>query len=108
MKNVIVTLPIKEGGCDHLRDKILALDDGEAWWNFSRLPLHIDVDSKLYIVCDGAIRGYFVVEGFEPEPIQGKYHPTNDYFQVFLRNWTILDPPKPMKGFQGFRYWKDE
>ena len=107
MKDVIVTLPIKEGGCDHLRDKILVFNDGEAWWEFSRLPLHIDVGSKLYIVCEGAIRGFFIVERFEPEPIQGKYLQT-DLYQVFLSDWTALDPPKTMKGFQGFRYWKYE
>lgn len=108
-KDVIVTIPKSRGGCSYLKEKVAASkkEDWDVWWEFSRLPKFIDDGSKLYIVCEGFIRGYFSVKRVEPEPIQGKYH-SFDYYQVFLKGWIPFEESVPMKGFQGFRYVGDE
>lgn len=110
MKDVIVTVPMSRGGCEYLKEKIKASQnpDWDVWWEFSRLPKDLAIGSKLFMVCEGFVRGYFVVKEMEPEPIQGKY-PIFDYFQVFLKDWTPFDfGPVPMKGFQGYRNVKEE
>ena len=56
-------------------------------------------ESRLYIVCEGLVRGYFTIVDFEF---------ILDSCKVYLSEWTRLLPPIPMKGFQGFRYWNND
>ena len=93
MTDVLVTLPISRGGLKHLDEKILATLNYsmEVFWEFKRVPIQLDVGDKLFVVCEGHIRGSFYVSSIEE-------------YRVILNRWKKLEPIQKMKGFQGYRY----
>ena len=98
MSDIIITLPKSRGGYFHLLEKIQATQSSiiGSWWEFSRLPKKLDLTSKIYVVCEGYLRGYFTISRI-------------DQYQnvVFLLSWQEIEP-KEMKGFQGYRYYQEE
>ena len=97
-KDIIVTLPLSKGGIKHLQEKIKAVEESDsmvAYWEFSRLPKELHFDSRIYIVCEGYLRGYFTI-----------YDILQDS-RVIFEMWYSIDIVQ-MKGFQGFRYYKKE
>ncbi len=103
MTDVLVTLPISRGGLEHLEEKILATLDftGElllsngysmiVFWEFNRIPKKLNAGDRLFVVCEGYVRGSFYVSGLEEH-------------RVILNSWKKLEPIQKMKGFQGYRY----
>lgn len=99
LRDVIVTVPKARGGCMHLEQKIEATEGyGEAWWEFARLPKDLKEGSKLYIICEGYIRGSFTVIYIEQKPY---------FYMALLENWTPLERPIPFK-VRGFQYMTKE
>lgn len=94
--NVIVTLPLASGGLKHLQEKIQATRTGRAFWEFTRPPKHLIEGDRIYIVCEGAVRGFFIADELSSQWFGD--------LVVYLDNWNALGKPIPMKGFQGFRY----
>ncbi len=92
-KDIIVTLPKSRGGVFHLQQKIQATQFSiiGTYWEFSRLPKQLGDDSRIYVVCDGFLRGYFTISRIEKNI-------------VFLLRWTDIEYIE-MQGFQGFRYY---
>ena len=95
MTDVLVTLPISRGGLKHLEEKILATLDYSmiVFWEFNRIPKKLNAGDKLFVVCEGYVRGSFYVSGLEEH-------------RVILNSWKKLEPIQKMKGFQGYRYTK--
>lgn len=67
--------------------------------------------SKAYIVHDGAVRGYIPITGFPIHSKTGMQSPHKTYnsgpgYYTPRSNRFIHQTPKPMKGFQGYRYKK--
>ena len=98
-KDVVVTLPKAKGGLKHLQEKINATEEPGfrlyAYWFFLRLPKELHSDSRIYVVCEGYLRGYFTI-----------YEILHDN-RVIFEMWYPVDQIQ-MKGFQGFRYYKKE
>jgi len=96
--DVIVTLPKKRGGLIHLGEKQAAFEINEIpYWEMKRLPVKLDKGDKLFILTEGFIRGYFIVEYIDDD----KEHDGN--LKIYLSSWTDIKHIK-MRGFQGFRY----
>ncbi len=97
MSDILVTLPISRGGLKHLGEKILAsLNYSKlVFWEFKRIPKKLAVGDRLFIVCEGFIRGSFYVSSMEKN-------------RVILNSWKALEPPQVMKGFQGYRNIKQK
>ncbi len=90
--DIIVTLP--KGDYRKLEKKIKALDnDREASWFFPRLPLRIDMNSKIYLIYENQIIGYFTILSIRP-------------IRIMFKQYIEINPVK-MRGFMGFRYKKD-
>jgi len=98
MMDVMVTLPKSRGGLEHLYDKAFAFGM-EPYWEFRRRPKNLEIGDRLFVICDGALRGSFDV--YEILHEEGMWY-------AYLSDWKPIEPPIPMKGFQGFRYmyWK--
>ena len=97
--DIIVTLPKKEGGFDHLHEKIHTIEhEGElAYWYMRRFPKNFDeAHDKVFICADGQIHGFFTVDEVEHDEYDEQY-------KIWFEDWTTIKPI-PMKGFQGFRY----
>jgi len=74
MMDIIVTLP-KRYGLKHLQEKIAAISSptwGEAWWDFRRFPKKLESFDRVFIVCEGMIRGSF--EAHYPDPETGRVY----------------------------------
>ncbi len=90
--DIVVTMP-KSFGISYLYKKNRALIyDGTAWWNMKRIPKRINLDSKIFIVCDGEIEQYYTINDI-------------DEFdkKIYIKSYHNIKKIK-MKGFQGFRY----
>ena len=98
MSDIIVTLPKSRGGITHLNEKLEAVYYAEmgqdiiAYWEFSRMPKKLDMKSKIYVVCEGYLRGYFTISDIEET-------------RVILVSWNYVEQVE-MVGFQGYRYYQ--
>ena len=96
MTDVLVTLPISRGGLSHLNEKVLATQnlDTIAYWEFKRIPKSVNIGDRLYVLCEGFVRGYFHIESI-------------DTSLVVITDWNELKPIKEMLGFRGYKYvWR--
>jgi len=92
--DVKVTLPKSRGGLEHLYDKADAIGMIPTW-EFGRFPKDLQIGDRLYVVCEGFLRGYFIVEEIEP----GLVH---------LGEWVgFEDDPIPHEPVRGFQYVRD-
>jgi hypothetical protein len=89
-----------------LEHKLEARDERnpEQAWNLGRWPTELSVQGvqhRLFVACDGAWRGYFVLSG------EALYNPrdTRTPFTLLFdtRTWTDIEPV-PMSRFRGFTY----
>ena len=94
-KDIVVTLPKNRGGVKHLQDKISALEEHgmSISWEFKGIPNALDVGSRLYIVSEGLLHGYFRVSVIN-----------YDSNTVKLDYWGALPKPILYDSFRGFRY----
>lgn len=104
--DIVVTLPISEGGLVHLGEKQVAYQYNEMpYWEMGRRPALtgercLTPDSKVFILTEGFIRGYFEINDYSWDD--------EDYPQYFIiefnnNSWqSIVLIPKT--GFQSFRY----
>ena len=85
---------------------------GWSFWDFPRRPKKLRPGDMLYVVYDGTIRYAFETGSFE----SGPKPPVEDAeghnlgipkggIRVWFEDVYDVDPPIPMKGFQGFRYY---
>ena len=80
-------------------------EGGEAWWFLHRHPISSQDEDEIYFVLDGVIR--------YKAPIYSLDHreTTTDEGTLVLKPAVVfrtiaeVDPPIPMRGFQGFRYY---
>lgn len=102
--DIVVTLPKKEGGFEHLHDKIHTIEhEGElAYWYMGRFPINFDEEiDKIFVCADGTIHGFFTIYNVV-------YEEDNEYgkpYRVCLNDWTTIKPIRK-KGFRGFQYRK--
>jgi len=104
MTDIVVTLPKKEGGFDHLHEKIHTIENEEelAYWHMKRFPKKFQHPfEKMFVCADGIVRGFFTIDHVEYEEINEYDKP----YIIWLKEWTPIKPIK-MKGFRGFRYRK--
>ena len=87
---------------------------GWAFWNFPRAPKRFEPGDLLYVVYDGAIRYAFETGNFDVARTK-ELPPVDDAeghnpplpkggIRAWLNDYYEIDPPIPMRGFQGFRY----
>ncbi len=94
---IVVTVPKSQQ--DHvLNEKFKFKGPGYIWWSLPRFPRR-PVD-RIYFVWAGAIRAWRYVLGFDHEGEERK-----PAAMIGLAH-HVVDPPVPMKGFQGFRYYE--
>ena len=99
--DIVVTLPKKEGGFDHLHDKVHTIEhEGElAYWHMKRFPKKFaHPHDKIFICADGTIHGFFTVDHIEHDEY-------DDNYVVWFKEWTTIKPIR-MAGFRGYRYRK--
>lgn len=110
--NIVVTWPKSRTLEDYLAQLMRARDAGEtAFFKVSGTPGGIEEGDRCYHIHDGAVRGFLPIigvvkfDGDAPtDEVTGEQFAPGIY--VARRpDWTWVHP-HPMKGFQGFRYWK--
>lgn len=92
--DVIVTLPKSRGGLEHLFDKV----GMPSYWEFKRRPKDLKKGDRIYVVCEGAIEGSFMVEFFDT---------AHELWLAYLSDWVPFDPPIPHEPVRGFQYVRD-
>ena len=105
MADVVVTLPKKEGGFDHLHDKIVTIysENELAYWYTNRVLNTFDPEAdKMFICADGKVHGFFLVDKIEYNEDGFEY---GHKYLLWLDEWTTIKRI-PMKGFRGMRYRK--
>ena len=124
--DIVLTIAIDEKA--HFERKVKAVKDNEDIWSFydegyayydtKKAPKCPDCIEKVFMVCDGEIKGYFTLFDFLYE---GSYEtakqihkrtldmlekigtPEHPYMRYVFNNWTPIKPIKKT-GFQGLRY----
>ena len=77
------------------------------FWSLGRKPKKLEVGDRCYFVWDGAMRAWHEVVGFGADKqceTTGIFHP--GFCVILAPEIHTIDVPIPMKGFQGFRYFK--
>lgn len=113
---IIVTCPKNRGSWLEAK----AADPGWSFWDFQRTPVTLktdypaDLNQLIYVVHDGAIRYAFTIGSLEygpREPVEDAagYNPglSSKGCRVWFEDVMELEKPIKMKGFQGFRYYKE-
>lgn len=96
--DIVVTLPISAGGMNHLQEKIDACPG--AYWYLSDQPRYMGPNDKVFICCEGWVRGYFTVrEAVWEENASG----WDSQFYISFEEWVSINPILT-RGFPGFRY----
>ena len=85
----------------------------DSFWDFQRAPKRFSPGDMLYVVHDGAIRYAFETGNFHlgpRPPVEDAEGHNPGIPKGGIRAWLEevheVDPPIPMKGFQGFRYYE--
>lgn len=108
-RDIIITLP-KETRWEDYEKELEAVKDGKEVMNFKvgSFPNQTSVGSKCYLAHQGVIKGWMEIVGLSEKEFtcsttgrewKGKFIERSGKFHK-------IDPPIPMKGFQGFRYYK--
>jgi len=74
----------------------------EFYWTFSRLPKRLEQGEKVYFATKGFIRGYFMVNDINENPLYYADVPKNNIIWA-CDTWKDIKPI-PTKSFQGFKY----
>lgn len=108
MPDIVMTIPKSISWEDYEREILAA---GQHMVMNYRVPNRpkIEPGERCYIVHHGVVRGYMNVVGVAFRPgfyctTTGRYWPEGWYVQRSGQFFKI--DPIPMKGFQGYRYWK--
>ena len=106
-KDIIITIP-KSIDWDDYQKELNAVADGKQVMNFkvNNFP-KTSIGSKCYLLYDGFIRGYMYIVGLSEKSFTCSTTGKNWNGKFIERSgkfYTIT--PIPMKGFQGFRYFK--
>ena len=111
--DVVVTIPksrlaIVEQEEREVKEALKSGADAFFFWRFARCPKNLSVGNRIYFVWNGAVRAYHVVDGFDKNLVCDTTGQRYDGFCVTM-NPAIhnLRKPIPMRGFQGFRYFKE-
>lgn len=109
--DIIVTIPKSEFKTMKKEQAFAEANNGEVveYWSVGEKPTKLEIGDKVYFVEDGQINCYQIFLGYE----------YNAVCEVTDRVWKglnlileyppiILDNPIPMKGFQGFRYVRED
>ncbi len=83
-----------------LGEKFELKGPGIIWWSLPTFPVR--PVSRIYFVWDGAVRAWRKVLGFDYEQDAGFIEKRAVQIE---RKHHVVDPPVPMKGFQGYRYY---
>ena len=98
--DIVVTVP--KGEIEHFeKDKVsIVRQGGEAWWFVRNFPLKSNDEDQIYFVLNGAIRWVAHIHTLDRR---------RDGYQwrdaIVFTAINKVDPPIPMKGFQGFGYY---
>lgn len=109
--NIIITIPKTEDWNTWLQECEAVANNSDSALNYrvSCLPKQTKTGERCYVVYDGYVRGYHVIdelcfrEGFVCGTT-GRYWPEGNYIMRKGKFHEIK--PFPYKGFQGWRYFK--
>lgn len=106
MTDVIVSLPASRGGIVHLGEKAGAhrYDDAPYWETRINLK-EIERGDKCFVLAEGAIRGYFLIEEFTRSEYLLEDPDIDDYHTIDFQ-FDSWQPIKPIRrgAFRGVRY----
>ena len=74
----------------------------EFYWTFSELPKKIEQGDKVYFATKGLIKGYFIINDINKNPLYYAHVPENNIIWG-CNSWKDIEPI-PTKSFQGFKY----
>jgi hypothetical protein len=108
--DIVVTWPKSRTLDDYVTELAKAKDDGKVInFRVANRP-NVQPGDRCYMVHDGAIRGWTKVLEVRRSRIvvnvKTGEHMAPGLFIVRDPEWHALDEPIPMKGFQGFRYYR--
>jgi hypothetical protein len=117
-RDIVVTFPVKSSHKLETKIKVLA-DGGYAWWDLKRAPVSISMDSKVFVIYDSLVRGYFTISNFDDDSSWENAHavekrvlylradigapPDGISLRIVFEKWYPIEPVE-MTGFRGFRY----
>jgi hypothetical protein len=109
--DIIVTLPKDQGGMVHLGEKESAYKFHETpYWKMGRKTKCLNIGDKVFICCEGYIRGYFIVENMmwegEVADEEAKWQNVDWIIEFVPNSWTWIKPIKRrgLTGYQKMRY----
>ena len=110
--DIVVTTPKSEIE-NAAREAQFCIENGSGFYfrNLGRRqPRGLEIGSKIFYVEDGWVRGFAVVSLITEEPqiceVTGKVYGNSTKAVMDAKGWNWIKPI-PMKGFQGFRYFKE-
>lgn len=108
MTDIIVTLPVSEGGLVHLGEKAIAYEYNEIpYWDTKINLREIGYGDKCFILTESAIRGYFIINDFEFNEYvvrgMGQDPEENHGINFVADSWRDIHLIEK-RGFQGVRY----
>jgi len=74
----------------------------EFYWTFPRLPKKLEQGDKVYFATKGFIRGFFIVNDINENPLYFADVPENNIIWN-CNSWKNITPIQT-KSFQGFKY----
>jgi len=113
--NIVITWPKTRALGSYLAELAKAEERGHvAYYRLSSRP-DVKEGDRCYHVHDGKVRGYLSVLGMTEFPLDGHApidNVTGKHFQpgIYVErhpHWFAINPV-PMRGFQGFRYYREE
>ena len=107
--NILVTTPKSKHKLAEEEAKFVEKNPDAYWFRTIRGKPNVQIGDKVYYVDNGEIRGYGIVFDIESGEMECEatgriYHGTH----LKQRKWVWLKTTIPFRGFQGFRYVKDE
>lgn len=111
--NIVVTWPKDRALGSYLAELAKADKAGAA--AYFRVPSkpRVEEGDRAYRVHTGYVRGYLTILGVRRlggnviDNVTGLPFPDGLYVECHPK-WHALTPPREMRGFQGYRYWKGE
>lgn len=67
-RDLLVTLPKSQGGLTALEEKKWSVEYAEVYWEFKRKPKYLLRGLRLFIACEGKLRGSFLIDEYEEVP----------------------------------------
>ena len=80
----------------------------EAYWSMGRVPKNFKEGEKIWIACEGKVRGCVICEEFNPEDLYGETIVwDSDTWELLPYKEQIFLECKPFRGFR-YRWWNDK